>query len=146
MSFLAQLRKDKMTSMKNKDKLRTGVISNMMSGIALAEKEQKRELTDEEALKFVQKELKQTRDALEMLPKDRTELIEEAKTKIGIIESYLPAQLSVEEVVEEIRRIAAEKEIALEASQRGSLIKETLSQLGGKTEGKVVNQALSKLL
>ena len=75
MSFLDNLRKDKMMAMKEKDKLKAAVISNMMSVIALAEKEEKKTLTDDEAIKFVQRELKQAKDTLEMLPADRTDAV-----------------------------------------------------------------------
>ena len=58
MSILEKLRKDKVQAMKDKDKLRIGVISLMMSSIALAEKEKKKTLEDEEALEFIKRKLK----------------------------------------------------------------------------------------
>ncbi len=85
MSTIEKLRKDKMLAMKNKDKVKSGVISLIMSNILLEQKEKKRDLTDEEQLAFVKKELKQTMDTLEQTPQDRVEAIEETKQKIEII-------------------------------------------------------------
>ena len=81
MTFLEKLRKDKMQAMREKDKVREGVLSLMMSAILLAEKEKHAPLTDEEALRFVSREAKQTRDALDMTPESRSDLIEELKKK-----------------------------------------------------------------
>ena len=97
MSILEKLRKDKVQAMKDKDKLRIGVISLMMSSIALAEKEKKKTLEDEEALEFIKRELKQTKDALEQTPTNREDLISETEKKIEIISSYLPEQMNIEE-------------------------------------------------
>lgn len=144
MSFLDQLRKDKMQSMKNKDKVRTGVISLIMSNIALAEKEQKRELSDEESLEYVQKELKQTRDALDSIPEDRTEMRAEAQAKIDIIEEYLPAQMTEEEVRAEVVKLMEELNIQPEPKSKGLLIKEMLSRHQGKTDGKTVNKIVGE--
>lgn len=146
MSFLAQLRKDKMQAMKDKDKVKVGVLSLMMSGIALAEKEQKRELTDDEAIAYVQKEMKQTKDAFDMTPESRPELREELSRKMEIIERYLPKQLSLEEVEQAIRALMEEKNIPCEPSSKGTLMKETMAKLGAATDGKTVNQVVTKIL
>ena len=146
MSFLDKLRKEKMKSMKEKDKLKTGLISLIMSGIALAEKEEKRELSDEEALTFVQRELKQARDTLESIPADRQDLIDETNRKIEIIEAYLPEQISEEELEAEIEKIIEEENLEKSPKSKGILIKKTLDKFKGRTDGKTVNKLVSKLL
>lgn len=146
MSFLDKLRKEKMKSMKEKDKLKTGVISLIMSGIALAEKEEKRELSDEEALTFVQRELKQARDTLESIPADRQDLIDETNRKIEIIEAYLPEQISEDELEAEIEKIIEEENLEKSPKSKGILIKKTLDKFKGRTDGKTVNKLVSKFL
>ena len=146
MSFLEKIRKEKMKSMKEKDKLKTGLISLIMSGIALAEKEEKRELSDEEALTFVQRELKQARDTLESIPADRQDLIDETNRKIEIIEAYLPEQISEEELEAEIEKIIEEENLEKSPKSKGILIKKTLDKFKGRTDGKTVNKLVSKLL
>lgn len=146
MSFLDKLRKEKMQSMREKDKLKTGVISLIMSGISLAEKEEKRELSDEEALTFVQKELKQARDTLDSIPNDRQDLIDETNRKIEIIEAYLPEQISEEDLEVEIEKIIEEENLEKSPKSKGILIKKTLDKFKGKTDGKTVNKLVSKLL
>jgi len=96
--LLKQLRKDNMQAMKDHDSLKKGVFSLLISAIALAEKESGKELSKEDELSYVQRELKQTKEALAETPADRTDIIEETNQKIALIESYLPKQMSEEEI------------------------------------------------
>lgn len=146
MSLLTTLRKDKMQAFKEKDSLKNGVCSLLVSAIALAEKEKGSELSDEEAIAFVQRELKQTKDTLAQTPADRNDLIEETKKKIAIIESYLPEQLSEEEVESAIKEIMEENNLEATAKSRGMIMKMMLSKYAGKTDGKTVNAVVGKLL
>ena len=106
--LLTQIRKDNMQAMKARDTVKKGVCSLLISSIALAEKESGKTLTKDEELTYVQKELKQTKETLETIPASRPELIEETKKKIAIIESYLPAQMSEEEVRKAIEEVPIE--------------------------------------
>lgn len=146
MSLLTTLRKDKMHALKEKDSLKNGICSLLLSAIALAEKEKGSELSDEEAIAFVQRELKQTKDTLAQTPTDRSDLIEETKKKITIIESYLPEQMSEEEVEVAIKEIMEENNLEATAKSRGMIMKMMLSKYAGKTDGKTVNAVVGKLL
>lgn len=146
MTFLEKLRKDKMQAMREKDKVREGVLSLMMSTILLAEKEKHAPLTDEEALRFVQREAKQTRDALDMTPESRSDLIEELKKKLEIIEAYLPAQMTEEEIRAAITAIVEEKGLELSPKARGLIMKEMMAKYAGKTDGKMVSNVLGSML
>lgn len=146
MSILEKLRKDKVQAMKDKDKLRIGVISLMMSSIALAEKERKKTLEDEEALEFIKRELKQTKDALEQTPTNREDLISETEKKIEIISSYLPEQMSVEELKKEVEKIIKELNLEKNPKNKGVLIKEIMGKFKSKTDGKTVSSVVDELL
>lgn len=146
MSLLLTLRKDKMTALKEKDTVKNGVCSLLISAIALAEKEQNKELSDEEAAAYIQKELKQTRETLSLTPEDRTDLIEETKRKIEILESYLPKQMSQEEIKEAVEAILAEKNLEAIKKNQGILIKEMMAKYKGKTDGKTVSTVIQTIL
>lgn len=146
MSFLSNLRKDKMNAMKEKDKIKGAVVTNLMSAISLAEKEAKRELTDAEALEYVQKELKKNEDTLESLPENRVENIEEAKTRINIIKSYLPSQLSEDELADEILKIVEEKDLEKSPKSLGTIIPMILEKFPARTDGKQISKVASKVL
>lgn len=146
MTLLMQLRKDKMQALKDKDTIKNGVCSLLISAISLANKERGQELSDEEAMKFVQRELKQTKDTLAQTPENRSDLIEETKQKIAIIEAYLPKQMSDEEVRSAVSDIMQEKNLEASGKSRGILMKEMMSRYCGKTDGKTVSRIVQELL
>ena len=123
-----------------------GVLGMVISAIALAEKEKGVELSKEDELTYVQRELKQTRDSLQQTPASRTDLIEETKKKIEILESYLPKQLSAEEIKEAIEKILSEKGLEPVKKSQGVVMKEMMAQYKGQVDGKLVNQVLGTLL
>ena len=144
--LLTQLRKDNMQAMKEKDNLKKGVLSLVISAIALAEKESKEVLSKEDELTYVQRELKQTRETLAETPEDRTDLLEETKKKIEILESYLPRQLSEEEIKQAIEAIIQEHNLPLEKKSQGIIMKEMMAKYKGQTDGKTVNKVLGTIL
>ena len=143
--LLIELRKANMQAMKDHDTVKKGVLSLVISSIALAEKEGAKTLTKEEELTFIQKELKQTRESLIETPADRTDLIEETKKKIEILESYLPRQLT-EEIKTAIESILTEKGLEPVKKSQGVVMKEIMAKYKGQTDGKTVNKVLSTIL
>ena len=135
-----------MMPMKEHDTVKKGVLGMVISAVALAEKEKGVELSKEDELTYVQRELKQTRDSLQQTPASRTDLIEETKKKIEILESYLPKQLSAEEIKEAIEKILSEKGLEPVKKSQGVVMKEMMAQYKGQVDGKLVNQVLGTLL
>lgn len=146
MTFLENLKKDNIQAMKDKDTLKKGVCTLLISAIALAEKEKKEALTDDEAIKFVQREVKQTKEALSLTPESRQDLIEEAKKKLEILEGYLPKQLSIDELEKEIQHFISDNQLEAIKKNQGQITKGIMAKLHGSTDGKSINEALSKIL
>lgn len=87
-------------AMKNKDTLTKGVLTLLKAGLDRAEKEKGSELTEAESVAVVQREVKQTKQALEGAVKaGRDDLIENEKKKIDLLEKYLPAQMDESEAI-----------------------------------------------
>lgn len=87
-------------AMRNKDTLAKGVLTLLKAGLDRAEKEKGSELTDQEAIAVVQREIKQTKQAYEGAVKaGREDLIENEKRKIDLLEQYLPAQMDESEAI-----------------------------------------------
>ena len=144
--LLKQIRHDNMQAMKEKDEVRKGVCSLLISAIALAEKESGKVLEKDEELVFVQKELKQTKEELESIPDSRPELKEKAQQKIAIIESYLPKQMSDDEIREALEKIIAEKGLDHTMKSQGQVMKAMMAEYKGKTDGRTVARVLGTLL
>ena len=146
MELLTQLRKEKMQALKDKDHVKNGVCSLLISAIALAEKEAGEPLTLEQELTYVQKELKQTKDSLAQTPASREDLIAETKRKIEIIEAYLPKQMTDEELDAALNALVEELNLEKTVKNKGTFIKEMMARYKGKTDGKSVNMAVGRLL
>lgn len=144
--LLVQLRKDNMQAMKAKDSLKKGVLSLLIASIALAEKEHGEALSRQEELTYVQKELKQTKEALQETPADRHDLIEETNKKIALLESYLPKQMSEEEVKHAILAFMEKENLAAERKNQGKIMQAILKEYQGQTDGKVVNMVLRTII
>ncbi|MGX9135201.1 GatB/YqeY domain-containing protein [Rummeliibacillus sp. JY-2-4R] len=88
-------------AMKEKDTLSKGVLTIVKSNLDIAEKEKGSELTHEEEIAIINREIKQTHQALEGAEKaNRSDLIEQEQAKLVLLKSFLPEQLSEEKVVE----------------------------------------------
>lgn len=146
MSMLDQLRKEKMEAYKNKETIKNGVLSLLIAAMILKEKESHAPLTDDDALTIIQKELKQTRDALEATPANREDLITLEQQKIAILEGYLPKQMTLEEVKQAILAMVEAEQLELNVKNKGVIIKKAMEALKGKSDGKTVNMALGELL
>ena len=146
MELLMKLKKDNIQAMKDKDSIKKGVLSLVISAKALAEKEEKRELSLEEEYTYVQKELKQTKDALNETPSNREDLIELNNKKIEILESYLPKQLNKEEIEKIVLDLMEKENLEPIKRSQGIIMKNILANYKGKVDGKVVNEVLANIL
>ncbi|MBR3693422.1 MAG: GatB/YqeY domain-containing protein [Erysipelotrichales bacterium] len=146
--LIEQLRKDKMAALKEKDTLRNGVVTILISNVSGLAKELKRDLTVEEEMNVLQKELKQTNETLSTIPESRSEMIADTKRKIEIIQSYLPKQMSKEEVKEYIiQKINGLKEKGEEVPELSpkNYNKMLMSELAGRSDGKTIASAVVEL-
>ena len=144
--LLLQLRKDNMKAMKEHDTLTKGVLSLVISAVALAEKEAGHTLEKNDELAYIQREIKQTNETIESIPENREDLKEEAQKKLKLLSSYLPKQLTEEEIQQIIEGILQEKGLEPLKRNQGPVMREILDKYKGQTDGKTVNRILSTIL
>lgn len=107
-----------------------------------------RDLTQEEELVVVSREVKQTKEELEgyqKAPGNYEETIQKLETRIQELSRFLPAQLSVEKV-EEIVKATIESLGATSKADMGKVMGAVMPKLKGKTDGKLINQTVAKFL
>jgi uncharacterized protein YqeY len=140
MPLMERIQKDLVDAMRAKDELRLSVLRMVKSALKNKEIEKIRPLEDAEALQLLQTLVKQRRESVEMFAKGgRTELAEKETKEIAIIESYLPANASSEDVERAIDAAIAETG-ANSAKQMGAVIKAARAKLEGKTvDGKALS-------
>lgn len=129
-------------AMKEKDTLSKGVLTLLKSSLDLTEKEKGSALTEEEEVAIVNREIKQTNQALEGAEKaQREDLIEQEKAKLVLLKSFLPKQLSEEEVVALLTEAGVVKGMNM-----GDAMKIAKPLLAGKTDGSTMSKAVKSLI
>lgn len=133
-------------AMKAQDKEKLSVIRMLKGSIQMEELNKKHELTDEEVINVVTKEIKSRRDSIKEFEKgNRNDLIEKTAAEIDVLKAYLPEQLSEEEVLQIINEAF---DIVKPESPRdmGKIMKEVSPKLKGRYDmGKVSSIIKEKL-
>jgi len=129
-------------AMREKDVLAKGVLTLLKAALDSAEKDKKAPLSTEEEVAVVNREVKQTHQALEGAEKaQREDLIQKEKAKLVLLNSFLPTQLSEAEIV----TILTEAGIT-EGMNMGDAMKIAKPLLAGKTDGGTMSKVVKSLL
>ena len=109
MTLKDRLTNDLKEAMKNKEQVRKSVVTLIRAGIKQHEVDTRQELTDDDIISLISKQMKQRKDALAEFEKaNRTDLIEQTNQEIDILENYLPKQLDDVELKEIIIKVVEE--------------------------------------
>ncbi|PLT34655.1 GatB/YqeY domain-containing protein [Bacillus sp. V5-8f] len=147
MSLLERLNNDMKQAMKNKEKDRLSVIRMLKASLQNEGiKAGKQELTEEEELTVLSRELKQRKDSLQEFENaGRTDLVEKIRTELGYVEVYLPEQLSEEEI-DSIIKETIEEVNATSKADMGRVMAALMPKVKGKADGSMVNKLVQQHL
>ncbi len=141
-----KLLEDLKNSMKEKNELRKNVVQMVRAAILQVEKDKQIQVTDQQIVEIIAKEAKKRRDSIPDYEKSgREDLINQIKQEITILEEYLPAQLSPEEIEEQLKQIISEIG-ASSMKDIGMVMKTSKEKLGASADGKTINEIAKKLL
>jgi uncharacterized protein len=143
MSLEEQLNKDYIQAMKDRDSVRSSALSFLRAQVKYARIELKTEqVADKDVIAVIKKQVKQRQDSIEQFKGGgRTDLVEKEEKELSILKSYLPAEMSADE----LRGIIKEAIKAVGATSikdMGKVIKET----GAKAAGRADNKQISELV
>lgn len=144
MSLKEQLTNDLKESMKNKEQVRKSVVTLIRAAIKQKEVDERVELDDNAVLDIISKQLKQRSDALEDFTKGgRDDLISQTKEEMNILLSYLPKQLTDDELRVLIKE-AVEAVNATSSKDMGKIMGILIPKTKGKADGKRINALVSE--
>ncbi|WNN74923.1 GatB/YqeY domain-containing protein [Lysinibacillus capsici] len=130
------------TAMREKDTLAKGVLSLLKSALDSAEKEKGEALTADEEIAIINREVKQTNQALEgAQTAGRADLIEKEEAKLTLLRSFLPKQLSEEEIEEKLVAAGVGKGMNM-----GEAMKIAKPLLTGQAEGAVISKVVKNII
>ncbi len=141
-----KLKNDLKEAMKAKDSFKRDVIRFLMSAIKQVEVDERRELSDEDIMKIIQKSVKQREDAIAQYKEGgREDLVEKEQKEAEILKAYLPKQLSDEELKEIVKEVI--KEVgASSMKDMGKVMGVAIKKTAGKADGKRINAIVKELL
>ena len=146
MSLKQVLLDDLKAAMKEKDNIKKNVITMVRAGILQIEKDKKIELDDEGVLEVIAKAVKQRKDSIPDYERgDRPDLVENLKKEIDVLMTYLPQQLSEDEldsiVAQTIYEVGAQS-----VKDMGRVMKALMPKVKGRADGILVNELVKKHL
>ena len=146
MNTKGQLQNDLKKAMLNQDAERKATIRMSLSAIKNAEIDRGRELEDSEIQAIIQKEVKSRRETIEDAKRaQRPDIITGTEAEIEILETYLPQQLSHEEIEALVSEAIAEVG-ATSPREIGQIMKVLMPRVRGQADGNQVNQIVRQLL
>lgn len=143
MSKIDEVRSAMVAAMKAKDKDTKETLSALLAALKNKAIDKRADLTPEEEVQVILKEIKQTRETMETTPADRTDIIEECQKRLAILEQYAPKMMDEAEIREVITATLAE--VGVEeptAKDKGKIMKVLMPKVKGKADGKLVNDIL----
>lgn len=148
MTLFDQISEDIKAAMKARDKVRLDTLRNIKKVFLEAKTAPGANdtLNDADALKIISKLAKQGREtAATYVQAGRQDLSEAELAQVDVLESYLPKQLSAEEIEAEVKKIIAEVGAA-SMKEMGKVMGTASKLLAGKADGRVISDIVKKLL
>lgn len=147
MSKIDEIRAEMVKAMKNKDKDRKETLSMLLAALKNKAIDKRADLTPEEEFEVVKKEIKQTKETMDLAPADRTDIIDQCKARLAVLSEFAPEEMSEDAIRAVIREVIAGLGIENPTGRdKGKIMKELMPKVKGKADGKVVNQVLAGIL
>ncbi|MDF7671970.1 GatB/YqeY domain-containing protein [Lactobacillus sp. ESL0701] len=142
MSLSEQIMVDMKEAMKARDKVRLNTVRMIKSALMNEKIKAGHELSSDEELTVLNREKKQREESIEEFTKAaRTDLADETKQELAVVESYLPKQLSQDELEQIVTETIAEVD-AKGKSDFGKVMKALMPKIKGKADGKAASSAV----
>ena len=134
MTLYDTLQADLNAARKAQDKARVLVLGTIFSDTKNKKIEVRRDLTDDEVVDVIRKGIKRRRESIEMYAGKRDDLADKERGEVTVLEAYLPASVSDDEL-----RAAVRAAIAGGAAQIGAVMGKVLPQFKGRADGSTIN-------
>jgi uncharacterized protein YqeY len=146
MDINAKLNEEIAVAAKAKDKIRLSAIRMLKTALHNKEIDLMRPLNESEILQILSAIVKQRKDSIEQFAKGgRNDLVEKEEAELKVVQEFMPAQMSDEEVETVIKKAIAEAG-AVSVKDMGKVMKILMPQLTGKADGKTVGEKVKVFL
>ena len=140
-----ELKKNEIAAMKARDKSTVNVLRLVNSEIKAFEVNERKDISDEDVIKIIEKQIKQLKEALQYaIQLNDNDKIEEGNFAINLLTPYLPAQLSEEEVESMLKEIITNGNYG--PKDMGKIMKEIMPKVNGKFDRSKINPMVKNIL
>jgi uncharacterized protein YqeY len=148
MSLKEQLADDLKDAIRAGDEVRKSTLRMLMTAVNTAEVSgsERRELADDQVMQVIAKQVKQRRESIEEFKRaNRHDLVATEEAEMKVLEAYMPAQMSRDEIEAEARQVIAEVG-ANSPADKGKVMKKIVPRLAGRADGRDINEVVTQLL
>ena len=147
MSMADKVRSEMVAAMKNKEKDRKDALSMLLSALKSKAIDKREDLTEAEEFEVVKKEIKQTKETMELAPADREDIKEACEKRLAVYQEFAPEEMSEEAVLAEVKAVLAALAIdAPSMKDKGKVMKELMPKVKGRADGGMVNKIVGEVL
>lgn len=147
MSMADKVRSEMVAAMKNKEKDRKDALSMLLSALKNKAIDKREDLTETEEFEVVKKEIKQTKETMELAPADREDIKEACEKRLAVYQEFAPEEMSEEAVLAEVKAVLAALAIdAPSMKDKGKVMKELMPRVKGRADGGMVNKIVGEVL
>lgn len=147
MSMIDEVRSQMMAAMKNKDKARKDALSMLLSALKNKAIDKREDLTEAEEFEVVKKEMKQTKETMELAPDDREDIKEACRVRLSVYQEFAPEEMSEEAIRAAVAEVLDSLGITEPSGKdKGRVMKELMPKVKGRADGGLVNKIVGEML
>lgn len=147
MSMIEDVRSQMMAAMKNKDKDRKDALSMLLSALKNKAIDKRSDLTEAEEFEVVKKEIKQTKETMELAPAERTDIKEACEIRLAVYQEFAPEEMSEDAIRTQVKEVLEALGITEPSGKdKGKVMKELMPRVKGRADGGLVNKIVGEML
>ena len=147
MSKIDEVRAKMVEAMKSGDKEKKETLSMLLAALKNKAIDKRADLTEAEENEVIKKEIKQTKETMELAPADRDDIREACQKRLDVLQEFAPEEMSEDAIKAAIAEALAALGIEKPApSDKGKIMKELMPKVKGKADGALVNRLVGEAL
>ena len=147
MSMIDEVRSQMVEAMKSKDKPRKDALSMLLSALKNKAIDKREDLTEAEECEVVKKEMKQTKETMELAPEDREDIKEACRIRLSVYQKFAPEEMSEDAIRETVKQVLESLGITEPSGKdKGKVMKELMPKVKGRADGGLVNKIVGEML
>ncbi len=147
MGKIEEIRAEMVTAMKNKDKDRKDTLSMLLAALKNKAIDKREDLTEAEEYEVIKKEIKQTKETMELAPADREDIREQCGRRLAVLQEFAPEEMGEDAIREAVKEVFVSLGIENPSvKDKGRVMKELMPKVKGKADGAAVNKIVGEML